>query len=128
MRWDVVGLVLGWTIRLIAIPLLLVFLYSAFVENEGLEYAAMTYLPSFILSLIIGQSLVSLAENSDASSRVRDREAFASVALGWIPVVAVGSMPVWIGGVFYGPTEFASGDTEVWGVVGSPTATTVEAV
>ena len=42
MRWDVVGLVLGWTIRLIAIPLLLVFLYSGFVENEGLEYAAIT--------------------------------------------------------------------------------------
>ena len=118
MRWDVVGLVLGWTIRLIAIPLLLVFLYSAFVENEGLEYAAMTYLPSFILSLLIGQSLVSLAENSDASSRVRDREAFASVALGWIPVVAVGSLPFWIGGVFYGPNEFAAGDTDVWGMMG----------
>lgn len=118
MRWDVVGLVLGWTIRLIAIPLLLVFLYSAFIENEGLEYAAMTYLPSFVLSLIIGQSLVSLAENSDASSRVRDREAFASVALGWIPVVAVGSLPFWIGGVFYGPNEFAAGDTDVWGMMG----------
>ena len=90
MRWDVVGLVLGWTIRLISIPLLLVFCYSAFIESEGYEYAAMTYLPAFVISLVVGQSLVSLAENSDASSRVRDREAFASVALGWIPVVAVG--------------------------------------
>ena len=53
MRWDVVGLVLGWTIRLIAIPTLLVFFYSAFVENEGLEYAATTYLPSFFIALII---------------------------------------------------------------------------
>ena len=118
MRWDVVGLVLGWTIRLISIPLLVVFLYSGFVENEGIEYAAITYLPSFFLSLIIGQSLVSLAENSDASSRVRDREAFASVALGWIPVVAVGSLPFWLGGVFYGPNEFVAGDTNAWGMMG----------
>ena len=118
MRWDVVGLVLGWTIRLIAIPLLLLFLYSGFVESEGLEYAAMTYLPSFFLSIIIGQSLVSLAENSDASSRVRDREAFASVALGWIPVVAVGSLPFWLGGAFYGPNEFFANDTDFWGMMG----------
>ena len=118
MRWDVVGLVLGWTIRLIAIPLLLLFIYSGFVENEGLEYAAMTYLPSFFLSIFIGQSLVSLAENSDASSRVRDREAFASVALGWIPVVAVGSLPFWLGGVFYGPNEFIANDTDFWGMMG----------
>ena len=118
MRWDVVGLVLGWTIRLIAIPALLVFFYSALVENEGLEYAATTYLPSFFIALIIGQSLVSLAENSDASSRVRDREAFASVALGWIPVVAVGSLPFWLGGVFYGPSEFIAGDTDTWGMLG----------
>ena len=118
MRWDVVGLVLGWTIRLISIPLLLVFCYSAFIESEGYEYAAMTYLPAFIISLVVGQSLVSLAENSDASSRVRDREAFASVALGWIPVVAVGSLPFWLGGAFYGPNEFIAGDTDVWGMLG----------
>ena len=84
MRWDVVGLVLGWTIRLIALPLLVVAAYSTYLEAEGIEYAAKTYLPPFLLSLVGGQSLVSLAQNSDASSRVRDREAFASVALGWI--------------------------------------------
>ena len=54
MRWDVVGLVLGWTIRLIAIPLLLLFIYSGFVENEGLEYAAMTYLPHFSFQYSLG--------------------------------------------------------------------------
>ena len=43
--------------------------------------------------------------NSDASSRVRDREAFASVALGWIPVVVVGSLPFWLGGMFHGPFD-----------------------
>ena len=94
MRWDVVGLVLGWTIRLIALPLLVVFAYSALIDSEGIEYAAKTYLPSTILSLVLGQSLVSLSKNYDSSSRVRDREAFASVALGWIPVVAGRGSPV----------------------------------
>jgi len=105
MRWDVVGLVLGWTIRLIALPLMVVFAYSASIGSEGMEYAAKTFLPPAILSLVLGQSLVSLSKNSDASSRVRDREAFASVALGWIPVVAVGALPYWLGGMFYGPFE-----------------------
>ena len=115
MRWDVVGLVLGWTIRLIALPLLVVFAYSAYIGSEGPEYAAKTYLLPFLLSLVIGQSLVSLAKHSDASSRVRDREAFASVALGWIPVVAVGALPYWLGGMFYGPVEMMAGDVSVWG-------------
>ena len=114
MRWDVVGLVLGWTIRLIALPLLVVFAYSAYIGAEGLEYAAKTYLPSFLLALVIGQSLVSFAKHSDASSRVRDREAFASVALGWIPVVAVGALPYWLGGMFYGPFEMMAGDASIW--------------
>ncbi|HIC50908.1 MAG TPA: TrkH family potassium uptake protein [Candidatus Poseidoniales archaeon] len=110
MRWDVVGLVLGWTIRLIALPLLVVATYSSYLEAEGVEYAAKTYLPSFALALIIGQSLVSLARNRDAANRVRDREAFASVALGWIPVVAVGALPYWLGGMFYGPLELMAGE------------------
>ena len=114
MRWDVVGLVLGWTIRLIALPLMVVFAYSASIGSEGMEYAAKTFLPPAILSLVLGQSLVSLSKNSDASSRVRDREAFASVALGWIPVVAVGALPYWLGGMFYGPFEMIAGDASIW--------------
>ena len=35
MRWEVVGLVLGWTIGLVAIPLGIVTLYSAYVEGCG---------------------------------------------------------------------------------------------
>ena len=68
MRWDVVGLVLGWTIRLIALPLLVVAAYSAYLDAEGIEYAVKTYLLPFLLSLVVGQSLISLARNSDSSS------------------------------------------------------------
>ena len=47
MRWDVVGLVLGWTIRLIALPLLIISLFS--IYEDGLSYSVKTYfLPLFI--------------------------------------------------------------------------------
>ncbi len=107
MRWDVVGLVLGWTIRLIAVPLALVAVYSC--HQEGLEVGLRTFLAPLVLAVLLGQSLVSLSKDADASTRVRDREAFASVALGWIPVVAVGALPFWLGGMFYGPFEYMDG-------------------
>jgi trk system potassium uptake protein TrkH len=68
-----------------------------------------TFLAPLVLAVLLGQSLVSLSKNADASTRVRDREAFASVALGWIPVVAVGALPFWLGGMFYGPFEYMDG-------------------
>ena len=42
MRWDVVGFVLGWTIRLVALPLALVAAYSCYLDSEGYEFAART--------------------------------------------------------------------------------------
>ena len=107
MRWDVVGLVLGWTIRLVAVPLAVIAVYSC--HQEGLEMGLRTFLAPLVLAVLLGQSLVSLSKDADASTRVRDREAFASVALGWIPVVAVGALPFWLGGMFYGPFEYMDG-------------------
>ena len=100
MRWEVVALVLGWTIGLISIPLAIIALYSFLLE--GPEDALRTYLAPIIFSVSVGYLLISNS-GADASSRVRDREAFASVALGWIPVVIVGAMPFWLGGMFHGP-------------------------
>ena len=97
MRWDVVGLVLGWTIRLVALPLLVVALFS--IYEDGLIYSAKTYFLPLFISAILGQLMVSLSNGYEASTRVRDREAFASVALGWIPVVLIGSLPFWLGGI-----------------------------
>ena len=101
MRWDVVSLVLGWTIGLISIPLVFVGLYSCYAE--GIEPAIRTFAIPLSASLLSAYFLVIRSGVSDASSRVRDREAFASVALGWIPVVIVGAMPFWFGGMFHGP-------------------------
>jgi len=108
MRWDVVGFVLGWTIRLVALPLVVVAAYSCYmVESEGYEFAARTYLIPLIIAAAVGQGLVSLAKGEDTASRLRDREAYACVALGWIPVVVVGALPYWLGGVFYGPFDLS---------------------
>ncbi|MGB1435461.1 MAG: TrkH family potassium uptake protein [Candidatus Thalassarchaeaceae archaeon] len=108
MRWDVVGLVLGWTIRLVALPLLIVSLFS--ILDDGFSYSAKTYFLPLFISGILGQLMISLSSGYEASKRVRDREAFASVALGWIPVVLIGALPFWLGGMFYGPFELLSGD------------------
>ena len=40
--------------------------------------------------------------------RIRDREAFASVGLGWLVIVLIGTLPYWLGGVFHGPFSDAS--------------------
>ena len=107
MRWDVVGLVLGWTIRLVSFPMLLVAIYSGYFV--GIQFSIRTFLIPLLISVILGQYLISLSKGMDASDRVRDREAFASVALGWIPVVIVGSLPYWLGGMFHGPFEYLDG-------------------
>ena len=101
MRWGVVSLILGWTIGLVSIPLVLVGLYSLYVE--GFEQAIRTFAFPAIISLLFGYLMISRSGVSEPSSLVRDREAFASVALGWIPVVIVGALPLWLGGMFHGP-------------------------
>ena len=35
--------------------------------------------------------------------RLRDREAFAAVALVWPLAVFIGALPYWLGGMFHGP-------------------------
>ncbi|MEC9136653.1 MAG: potassium transporter TrkG, partial [Candidatus Thermoplasmatota archaeon] len=117
MRWDVVGFILGWTIRLVALPLALVAAYSCYLEAEGYEFAIRAYLIPLILAAVVGQSLVSLARGADIASRLRDKEAFASVALGWIPVVLLGALPYWLGGVFYGPAELSMDSVAVTDVM-----------
>ena len=61
MRWDVVGFVLGWTIRIVALPLVIVAAYSCYLaESEGYEFAARTYLLPLLIAAVVGQGLVSL--------------------------------------------------------------------
>jgi trk system potassium uptake protein TrkH len=111
MRWDVIGLVLGWTIRLVAIPLAIIGLFSAY--TEGVDYAGKTYLIPILIAGLVSQWFIAKADANPSKKRVRDREAFVAVALGWIPVIALGALPYWLGGTFFGPFEFWAGDASV---------------
>ena len=52
MRWGVVSLILGWTIGLVSVPLVVVGLYSLYVE--GFEQAIRTFALPAIISLSLG--------------------------------------------------------------------------
>lgn len=108
MRWDVIGLVIGWTLRIFAIPLAVVGSYSVYVD--GWEFAFKTYAIALVIAFGASQWLISKYSGYEVSGRVRDREAFAAVALGWPPVVLLGAIPFWLGGMFYGPFEFVDGN------------------
>ena len=108
MRWDVIGLLLGWTIRVVCLPLMVVGIYSFYIEGQ--DYAIKTYLIPLIIAAIVSQWFINKSKVNVSNKRVRDREAFASVALGWIPVIILGAMPFWLGGTFNGPYELLSND------------------
>ncbi|HJM29545.1 MAG: TrkH family potassium uptake protein [Candidatus Thalassarchaeaceae archaeon] len=111
MRWDVIGLVIGWTLRIFAVPLTIVGLYSIYAD--GLEFAIKTYAITLLVAFAFSQWLISKVSGSEMTNRVRDREAFAAVALGWPPVVLLGAIPFWLGGMFNGPFEFFAGDANL---------------
>ena len=53
--------------------------------------------------------------------RLRDREAFAAVALVWPLAVFIGALPYWLGGMFHGPftegsdfLDIARGAVNAW--------------
>ena len=80
------------------------------VYSDGWEYALQTYAIALLIAFVASQWLFSKAPSYEVGSRVRDREAFAAVAMGWPPVVLLGAIPFWLGGMFYGPLEFMEGD------------------
>ena len=73
MRWDVIGLVIGWTLRIFAIPLAVVGAYSVYAD--GWEFALQTYAIALVIAFGASQWLFSKTSNYDVGGRVRDREA-----------------------------------------------------
>ena len=107
MRRDVLSLIVGWTMVAMLIPLSFSFLVTWWLD--GLNTAAVAFLIPLVFSGLIGIAMLSIGVRSDTTERLRDREAFAAVALAWPVAVLVGSMPFWLGGVFHGP--FTDGST-----------------
>jgi trk system potassium uptake protein TrkH len=67
------------------------------------ELAVRAFTVPAILSLIIGFLMLRFGTRTNTHTRLRDKEAFAAVALVWPLAVLIGALPYWLGGVFHGP-------------------------
>ncbi len=101
MRSDVLYLILGWTLIALSIPLALCGVLTGALDSVDLALRAFA-IPSFI-SAFVGILMVSFGTRTNTSERLRDKEAFAGVALVWPIAVLIGALPYWLGGMFNGP-------------------------
>lgn len=111
MRRDVLSLIVGWTMMAMILPLLFSFIVTWWLD--GINTALISFAIPIVISGMIGLALLSLGVRSDTTERLRDREAFAAVALAWPVAVLIGSLPFWLGGVFHGPFTDGSGMTDI---------------
>lgn len=101
MRSDVLYLILGWTLIALSIPLAFCGVLTGALDSVELALRAFA-IPSFI-SAFVGILMVSFGTRTNTSERLRDKEAFAGVALVWPIAVLIGALPYWLGGMFNGP-------------------------
>ncbi len=117
MRWDVVSLVVGWTLALLTLPLVIVGALSIYLDGSS-NMLIRAFLTPALISSVGGVLLIINGTRIDSDQRLRDREAFAAVALGWPAAVIVGALPYWLGGMFHGPTTYLAGDSTLIEAVG----------
>lgn len=101
MRFDVLYLILGWTLVALTIPLLFCFIVTGYLDDWDLALRAFS-IPAG-MSLFIGAIMLRFGTKRNTHMRLRDREAFAAVALVWPLAVFIGALPYWFGGMFHGP-------------------------
>lgn len=101
MRFDVLALILGWTLVALTIPLVVCGILTGFLDDWDL--AILAFSAPAASSLLIGYLMLRFGTRRNTHTRLRDREAFAAVALVWPLAVLVGALPYWFGGVFHGP-------------------------
>ena len=107
MRTDVLSMILGWTLIALSLPLAVSGIATAFLDS--IELALISFAMPCLISLVLGITMLTLWTRTNTSERLRDKEAFAAVALMWPLAVFIGSLPFWFGGVFVGPfTEGAA--------------------
>ncbi len=101
MRFDVLNLILGWTLIALTLPLVLCGLLTIWLDDWQL--ALYSFAIPAVLAPTVGLLMLSLGTRTDTTERLRDREAFAAVALVWPIAVLIGALPFWLGGMFVGP-------------------------
>ena len=119
MRFDVLYLILGWTLVALTLPLLFCVIVTGYLDDWGLAFRAFS-IPAG-LSLFIGAIMLRFGTKRNTHMRLRDREAFAAVALVWPLAVFIGALPYWLGGMFHGPftdgsdfLDIARGAVNAW--------------
>ena len=117
MRYDVIGLVAGWSLILLSIPLIISGAIG-YIMNDELSILMWSFLPAVIFCIIVGGILVQLGTRRDSAERLRDREAFAAVALSWPLIVAVGALPYWLGPTFHGPITWDGDGGTLYEIMG----------
>jgi len=111
MRYDVLNLILGWTLIALMIPLAVCGILTLVLD--GWELAATAFLPAVLISGGLGAALLGFFTRTDSSERLRDLEAFVGVGLVWPITVLIGSIPYWLGGVFVGPMTDGAGLSDI---------------
>ena len=101
MRYDVLNLILGWTLLTLLLPLALCGVITWWLD--GWVLAAQAFLPAMLISGGLGAIMLGLFTRTDSAQRLRDLEAFVGVGLVWPLTVLIGALPYWFGGVFVGP-------------------------
>ena len=117
MRFDVIGLVAGWSLVLLSIPLLLSATVG-YIMGDDMSIILWSFLPSIVFCLVAGGLLVRAGTRRDSAERLRDREAFAAVALSWPLIVAVGALPYWFGPTFHGPITWDGDGGTLYEIMG----------
>ena len=107
MRTDVLSMILGWTLIALSVPLAASGIVTIFLDS--IELALISFAVPSLLSLTLGITMLTLWTRTNTSERLRDKEAFAAVALVWPLAVFIGCLPFWLGGMFVGP--FTDGAT-----------------
>ena len=111
MRYDVVRYIVGQTLRIISVPFLLALLGNlayGLYDPDFESYSVIAFGAPAALAMVAGTLLTRGVDSDEIDVRIRDREAFASVGLGWLVIVLIGTLPYWLGGVFNGPFSDAS--------------------
>ena len=102
MRTDVIALVAGWSLILLILPLAISGAIG-YIMHDAVSVILWSFVPPILFCAIVGTILIRMGTRQDTAERLRDREAFAAVALSWPLIVAVGALPYWLGPTFHGP-------------------------
>jgi len=117
MHYDVVRYVVGQTLRIISVPFIIATFALALMSPESSWHLPISsFAVPALIALVFG-TLLCRVDQEEIEERIRDREAFASVGLGWLAIVLIGTLPYWLGGIFTGPGSDASFSEILQGLV-----------